>query len=399
MSIPHADDVLDFGWFRDHLIQGILPRWLHRSVTDKGFFFTHFDRQWRCYPREHNTLVSQSRLLYNFSTGYELTGNEEYREAVEAGARFLIEVYQDREFGGWFRSCTRDGNVADSNKDSYGHAFAIFGLSHAYRCTRNQGYKTAAQQTWELLSTHFRDEHGGLIPTLTLDFKDLGDIRSQNPIMHLFEALLALGSLEGMSHALVAAQNAADFALERLLRKGNGLLPEWYSQSWDELPGDQGRQIDLGHAFEWAYLLSTSIESGLPKAYLTHATNFLEYGLRIGYDDIHGGIFRTASSDGKVLSQTKRWWPQCEAIRALMHFAILRGYDALWPPLLKTIHFVQEYFVDDDYGGWYTFREAGVSPVSQHASTDKGGDWKVDYHVVGMCAEAMRLQQKLKYFK
>jgi mannobiose 2-epimerase len=395
VSTPHTNDFLDFGWFRDHLTQEILPKWLHNSVTDEGFFFTQFDRQWRRYPREYNTLISQSRLLYNFSMGYELTGGEEYRKAVETGARFLIEAHRDREFGGWFRSCTRDGNVADSNKDSYGHAFAIFGLSHAFRCTGNQDYRKAAWETWEVLSTHFKDRRGGLIPTMTRDFKDFGDIRSQNPIMHLFEALLALGSLEGMNHALDEAQKTADFVLKRLLRKGDGLLPEWYSENWNELSEDQGGRIDIGHAFEWAYLLSTSVERGLPKAYLAHATNFLEYGLRIGYDAIDGGVFRLASPDGKSLSEDKRWWPQCEAIRALMHFVILRGNDTLWTPLLKTIHFVKENFVDGEYGGWYTFREPGVSLVSQNAGTDKGGEWKVDYHVVGMCVEAIQLQREL----
>ena len=394
MPVSSAHNILDIGWFKDHLTDEVLPKWLNNSVTVEGFFYTDFDRQWKRRPSEHNTLVAQSRLLYNFSVGHILTGRKEYRRAVEAGARFLIEAYRDREFGGWFRSCSRDGNVVDSDKDSYGHAFAMFGLSHAYRCTRNQDYKKAACETWEILSTHFKDEHGGLIPAMTRDFQDLGDVRSQNPVMHLFEALLALGDLEGMSHVLEEAQETADFVLKRLLRKGDGLLPEWYSQSWNELPGDQGRQIDIGHAFEWAYLLSTSVERGLPKGYLIRATNFLKYGLRIGYDGVHGGIFRTASSDGKVLSQTKRWWPQCEAIRALMHFAILRGHEALWTPLIKTIHFVQEHFIDDEYGGWYTFREPGIGLQSQYPGSDKGGEWKVDYHVVGMCVEAMRLQEE-----
>jgi len=213
--------------------------------------------------------------------------------------------------------------------------------------------------------------------------------------MHLFEALLSLGTLEGMSLVLDEARETADFVLRRLVRKDDGLLPEWYLQDWSERLEDQGGQIDLGHAFEWAYLLSTSVERGLPEAYLSHAANFLEYGLRFGYDAQDGGIYRFASPGGKVLSQNKRWWPQCEAIRALMHFAILRGNDVLWNPLLKTIHFVQEHFVDGQYGGWYTFIEPGASPVNQDAGTDKGGEWKVDYHVVGMCVEAIRLQKGL----
>ena len=382
-------------WFRNHLIQEILPNWLRRAPTEEGFFFTHFDRRWNRQPRDDGTLVSQCRLLYNFSIGYELTGKEEYRKAVEAGARFLVEVYQDRDFGGWFRSCSRHGMVVDSHKDSYGHAFAILGLSCAFRCTGDQGYKKAAWDTWEVLNKHFKDEYGGLIPSTTRDFEDCGAIRSQNPIMHLFEALLALENLEGMSFISEEARKTVDFVLMRLLRKDDRILPEWYSQDWTELREDEGGRIDIGHAFEWAYLLSAAVESGLPKAYLTHASNFLEYGLRIGYDPVDGGIFRFASPDGIVVSRNKRWWPQCEAIRSLMHFAILHGNNALWPPLLKTLRFVKEDFVDSEYGGWYTSREPGASPLRQNVDTDKGSAWKVDYHIVGMCMEALRLQQML----
>ena len=76
-----------------------------------------------------------------------------------------------------------------------------------------------------------------------------------------------------------------------------------------------------------------------------------------------------------------------------MHFAILRGNNALWTPLLKTVHFVKKNFVDNEYGGWYTSREANASPLSQNVDTDKGSAWKVDYHIVGMCMEAIRLQR------
>src|SRR5688500_6166191 len=32
---------IDFGWFRNHLLDEILPKWLH-SVTDQGLFLPHF---------------------------------------------------------------------------------------------------------------------------------------------------------------------------------------------------------------------------------------------------------------------------------------------------------------------------------------------------------------------
>ena len=53
---------LDFGWFRTHLLDEILPKWL-LAVTNQGLFLPHFDRQWRPLNRNFGTLISQCRLL------------------------------------------------------------------------------------------------------------------------------------------------------------------------------------------------------------------------------------------------------------------------------------------------------------------------------------------------
>ena len=70
--------------------------------------------------QDYATLVSQSRLLYNFCIGYELTQDDEYLHAVEKGIRFLLGNFRDNEYGGRFSTCRRDGQVLDFLRDTYG---------------------------------------------------------------------------------------------------------------------------------------------------------------------------------------------------------------------------------------------------------------------------------------
>jgi mannose/cellobiose epimerase-like protein (N-acyl-D-glucosamine 2-epimerase family) len=397
-SQPSAGSRVDLAWFRRHLLDEILPHW-EASITPQGLFLSHFDRQWRPLHKNFGTLVSQSRLLFNFAKGYELTQAQKYRDAVEAGARYLLDHFLDREHGGWFWSCNLDGQVQDTTKNSYGHAFVIFGLAHACICTGNQEFKQAALDTWEVFTTRFRDRHGGFVLLADREFRETQDVKSQNPIMHLFEALLALGDVPGMAEMHREAEGVGNFVLTHLVRKQDKWLPEVYTRDWQEQPGAAQRdasglasrdgRIDIGHAFEWAFLLSTAVERGLPAHYLEHGRDFIDYGMRLGYDAEQGGVFSPTSSEGKLYHRRKGWWEQTEATRALMHYALLRKEERFLTPLHQTIRYIQEEFVDPDYGGWYQHREAGDNPATQ----DKGNEWKLDYHVVGMCMEAIRLSQ------
>ena len=389
--MSHAEGTFRFQWFRDHLLEDVLPNWLKSSVTEEGLFLPHLDRRWNRLGKDYGTLVSQSRLLYNFSKGYELTKNKRYLRAVESGARFLIRNFKDEKYGGWFWSCNRDGRVLDAHKNSYGHAFVTFGLAHAFRVTGNENLKAMALETWRTLKTRFRDEHGGFWWRLSRKFEEVEEIKSQNPIMHTFEALLSLGDLDGLSYIHKDAETIADFVLNRLLRKRDGILPEVFTCDWKELPAEQGGRIDMGHAFEWAYLLSSAAERGLPEKYLSHAARFLEYGLEIAYDPKNGGIYSPATLEGKIMERRKGWWEQCEAIRALMHFAVVRGRSELWKPLEKTVDFVKRFYVDPEFGGWYMFAGENVEDRNEN----KGNEWKVDYHIVGMCMEAIRLSSNI----
>jgi mannobiose 2-epimerase len=382
---------VDFGWFRMHLLNDILPKWL-RSVTDQGLFLPHFDRQWRPLNLNYGTVVTQCRLLYNFSEGYALTGDSVYRNAVVDGAQFLLDHFRDRQYGGWYWACNLDGSVRDKRKECYGHAFALFGLAHAYRCTGNRALQDAMLQTWDVLVRRFRDAYGGFHDRMTEDFRVSGTTKTQNPVMHIFEGLLAAGTVGKQPQLLDEARNVGNFVLNELVRAGDRRLPELYDLQWQEIPtktDGSGGRINIGHAFEWAYLASYAAELGLPNRFLLYANSFLCNAMGLGFDWQNGGIYSPATSDGVIINREKGWWEQCEAIRALIHFALRRDRKELNGPLQRTLELVKGSFIDPQYGGWYPRIGPGITPTT----LQKGGDWKVDYHIVIMCMEAIRLTQ------
>ena len=377
----------DFAWFRDQLLGELLPRWLALAPTPEGLFLPHLDRQWRPTGESFGTLVSQGRLLANFAIGFELTREPDYEQAVRAGARFLLDTFRDPDHGGWFYAVDRDGSVVDDRKDSYGHAFVLFGLSHAARVTGDPAMASGAVDALNVLNTRFADPHGGLVSRMTREFADLDTRRSQNPVMHGFEARLALADVPGHASRLAEAERVARFVFPDLLAP-DGALPELFTMDWQPLPADQGGWTNIGHQFEWAFLLSSAVERGLPTDYLHHAHTLLDRGMALGYDPTHSGIYGAATPDGHLRSTRKGWWEQCEAIRTMLHFAVLRGRDDLWEPLQQTLAFVQKAFVDPQHGGWFPQTEADGTPVSTH----KGSPFKLDYHQAGMCTEALRLE-------
>jgi len=382
-----AQSDIDLQWFRRHLLQDILPTWLRLASTPQGLFRVHFDRQWRWRGEYFGTLVSQSRLLYNFARGYAHTGDPAYRQAVQAGAEFMLQHFRDSEFGGWFYAVDAGGSIRDAKKDSYGHAFVIFGMAHAHAATGDARFLQAALDTWEMFRQHFFDAEGGVYLTMTRDFRDTSEYKSQNPLMHLFEALLALTQRPGQAKFRQEAEKVANFVLQHLRRPGAGFLPEVYDSAWRDLPEAQGGRIDIGHAFEWAFLLAKAAEMGAPQTYLRAAEQFIDYGLRLGHDEQDGGIISPVAPDGSPREKRKDWWVQCEATRTMLHFAYEKGRRDLLPPLRRTITFFRKHLIDAEHGGW--FFSTGPLPGSHYR--DKGSEWKVDYHVVGMCDEATRL--------
>ena len=387
-DIVGARGRIDGDWHRRALLEGHLSKWLAAAPTPSGLFVTAFDRRWRPRKVTGTSLTMQGRLVYAMASGYEVTQDRRYLEAAIKGADFLLDRFHDPVHGGFFNSVSAQGKVVSDAKQAYGHAFALFALSHVFRISRDERYGAAALRTWREIDAHLREPNGGLRGATSREFAPQPGGRSQNPVMHMFEALLALIDATGDAEALAGATSVGNFAVYKLLQgaaDGSAYIPEWYDDQWQALPTKaQGGYTDLGHQFEWSHMLLTSNLRGLPEIFSAVSDRLLQHALKVGYDEAEGGAFSTSFPDGTV-ARNKYWWQQAECVRALIAAASIRNRADLWQRYERTIQMVRREFIDAENGGW---RQGSLQLCARDGCPDEQPD---PYHMTGMHLAAMRV--------
>lgn len=333
----------------------------------------------------NGTPTSQGRNMFVLAAGYDLTRKPEFLEAVTKAADFLLAHFRDRQYGGLFALVDSDGKVLDDRKESYGTAHAILGMSHAARVSGQKIYRDAALEIWSDMKGNLRDQYGLFKRETSRDFKVVGPGKNtQGPMMHLFEALLALHEVTQSKAVFRDAETHANTVFTRLYEKP-GYIPELYDRDWKPIPAGapgqtepggspldpynyyaaaaQTGHIEVGDQIEWAFFLSRAVEKGFPRKYLSSGERLLSFAMKVGYDRQNGGVFGYSDYDGKpTAASSTSGWQICELLKVLMHWAVRRDRQDLWEPFDRSLAAV---------------KSAGPLP---------GG-----YHGCGMYVEAIRL--------
>ncbi len=378
---------IDVAWFRDRLTQET-ERSLKTLPTPTGFLGGAPKRVpggYRPTGPGAGSPTSQGRNLFVLALGYELTRRPEFLEAVAKASDFILTRFRDKQFGGLFAVVDSEGKVLDGRKESYGTAHAILGLSYAARVSGRKSCGDSALEIWSDMKRGLGDQHGLFKRETSRDFETEGPgKKTQNPVMHLFEALLALYDATQSKVVYGDIERLANTVLARLYREP-GYLPEMYDRDWKPVPAGpigqsepdgspldpynsyapaaQTGHIEIGHLIEWAFFFSRAVEKGFPQKYLNPGERLLNYALKVGYDHQSGGVFGYSDYDGKTTAPSSTTgWQISELLKVLMHWATLRGRQDLWEPFDKSL-----------------------AAIKTSVSLPGG------YHGCGMYAEALRL--------
>lgn len=384
---------IDVDWHRADA-QALLARWLAHAPLPGGGFQLGFDRGWKPQPQNELELTGQARLVYAFAAGHEITKDARMLEAARRGADFLLEHFRDPVQGGFFHTVAPDGSPRAQIKRAYGHAFALLALAELHRIGGDARHREAALRAWRDIEAGFFDGKGGLVNECGRNFVPIPGNRTQNPVMHMFEAVQALHEATGDKGALAGARRLGDFAAYKLVQGlpesegGGARIPEWYDEAWRPLPTkDAGGSIELGHQFEWSHLLTTG--AAVSPVYPQVADRLLGYAIAAGYDDIDGGCGLRAYPDGAKTDPSKGWWQQAECLHALVVAAHATGRNDLWRRYEQTRDLVRSQLIDPEQGGW---RAAYALPCKNGICNDEQPE---PYHMIRLHQAALRLAGEL----
>jgi len=293
----------------------------------------------------------QPRQIYSYAAAGLLGWNGPWREALNHGLDFYLARYPRPD--GFMRTLVAsDGSPLDDSVDLYDQAFGLFGLAIAAQALPERA-------DLPVLAVALRDRLYATLKHPVAGFEESAPRRLpllSNPHMHLFEASLAWvevsGDLDAEGGWRAMADEIANLALTRFIDPISGGLREYYDGDWNPAPGIEGRIIEPGHQFEWAWLLLRwGGLAGRPDV-IQAALRMIQIADGPGVDPARGVAVFALLDDMSVHDDIARLWAQTERIKAGALAAEVTGDPRWWTTVVAGAEGLIQYFDTPVRGLW-----------------------------------------------
>lgn len=297
------------GQARDWLFDAAAHLWRADSDGGTPLFPERLSIQGERHACPHRLFV-QARHVFSYCELGRLGWTGPWREMVRANIEFLIERGR-RADGFYINRFDHKGDVFDARADLYDQAFMLLALAHAGRALERSDLFAVAEELGDALDRSWRLPHGGYFE---------GEIAicppfRQNPHMHLLECFVALHRASGASRWRRDAEHIAGICARSFLHPESGALLEYFDHELAPLEGEDGRIVEPGHCFEWAWLFETLAEWDVPKAKLI-SDRMARFARRHGLGHVRGVAINEVLVDGSIRNPAARLWPQTERLKA-----------------------------------------------------------------------------------
>jgi len=370
---------IPFARVRAWMFEDALPFWAEHGVDREfGGFLEELTFDGKPTAVDFKRVRVICRQLYAFSHG-ALLGWSEGRALSDRAYDYLIAKARTPD-GGWARRLTRAGEIKDPTPDLYDIAFVLFALAWRYRLSGEADVLGLAHATLDFVQQKMAAPHGGFWQWLPPSGP-----RLQNPHMHAIEASLALFEASGEQRFLDQARD-----IEALFTGAffdGATLGERFTQDWRRLGGEEGRVLEPGHHFEWAWILGR-YQHATGKDMAPQAQALTAFG-EAGVDPKTHMAIDAISVDGVALKRTSRSWPNTERIKAHLALFELTGADPSGP-VNETLELLfNKYLAVEPRGSWMDQFDGDGRAIAKAVPAS------ILYHFFLCFSEVLRLEPRL----
>ena len=358
------------------LCDAAYPVWSTRGVDPAGGFHERLGKDGEPLSEPRRSRVNP-RQAYCFAMAHSLGWRGDSARLVRHGLEYWVAKY--RRPDGLYRTLVNaDGSVRDDRALLYDQAFGLLAFnvsSVGAMCAQCAG------QSFELLNLvikHMKRPgmgfESGVPASLPLQ---------SNPHMHLFEASLAGCEMSSENSSWKPlADEIAELALTKFIDPTSGALREFFDSSWSPAPGIEGRIVEPGHQFEWAWLLLRWGGAKNARARAA-ALKLIDIGERHGVRN--GLATNSLLDDFSPHDAGARLWPQTERLQAAASAARLTGEAKYFSMAVAAADGLMRYLDTPIPGLWRVRIDAEGRVVDEPAPASSF------YHLVAAIAEISAL--------
>jgi mannose-6-phosphate isomerase len=324
--------------------------WSQGADLDRGGFYERVAQDGTGLDEPRRARVNP-RQIYCYSLAEDLGWTGPAQQAVQHGLDYFLQHYRrdDRLFRGLVNV---DGSVVTERAVLYDQAFALLALACAYETFSRDEDRQMARDLHDILRAQlghhiagFEESQPRILPLIS------------NSHMHLLEASLEWMELDHEPLWANLAEEIVELALTCFIDPGTGFVLEFFDRDWRPAQGVEGRVVEPGHQYEWAWLLLrwSARRKDAPSAgkAVDVARKLVTLAEAHGVDRTRGVVMNTMLTDKVVRDARARLWPQTERIKAACAMAELTRDPIYWAAADEGARALQKYLNTPLPGLWF----------------------------------------------
>lgn len=307
--------------FKEHLENNLIPFWNKMKDETNGGFYGYANAKGNPDVKSVKGVILNSRILWFYSSAYQLLHKQELLEMADHAYRFLVNFCFDSQYGGVYWSVNYDGTVCDDTKHTYNQAFAIYALSAYYQASKRKEALNLAYVLYRVIEEKCRDSNGYLeafkrdfAPSSNEKLSENGVLaeRTMNTLLHVLEAYSELYRADPFYEVGDSIRSILRLFEKKIYDSEKQICDVFFDSDYHSL-------IDLesfGHDIETSWLIDRGCSVLEDKAYQKEMQPMIdglaEAAYRNAFDKRQNAL--NNEREGNRIDSQKIWWVQAESV-------------------------------------------------------------------------------------